>query len=404
MAIDEAASRSPRRKAVQGKPGIYFREVSIDRAGKRRRVRRYEVSYLDSDGRRRWQTIPGHDNLDEAERELVRIKVRLADGERVDGSGLRFDELADQWLSQLRLSERTRERYEANLRTHLRPRFGTRKARLITTDDVAKLVADMEASGRAGWTTQNVLTTLSSLCSWASRHGFVAANPVAALEARERPRTSRRPQRAFQPEEIKALLAAAKPPYRVLLATAIFSGLRLMELLALRWRDIDFDGGEIHVRAQLSRTGELRPLKSDAGLRDVVLMPELAQVLQEHRSGSRYPEPHDYAFTGVDGRPLNWRSVETTGFNATLKRANVAMDEREKKPVLHDCRHTFASLLIAQGLDIVFISRQLGHANPATTLRIYTHLLDQAKHAARMRTELSAEFGRLIVAPAESAE
>ena len=264
MAIDEAASRSPRRKAVQGKPGIYFRELSVDREGKRRRVRRYEVSYLDSDGRRRWQTIPGHDNLDEAERELVRIKVRLADGERVDGSGLRFDELADLWLSQLRLSERTRERYEANLRTHLRPRFGTRKARLIATGGLHKLVADMEASGRAGWTTQN-MRALSSLCSWASRHGFVAANPVAALEARERPRTSRRPQRAFQPDEIKALLAAAKPPYRVLLATAIFSGLRLMELLALRWQDIDFDGGEIHVHAQLSRTGELRPLKSNRG-------------------------------------------------------------------------------------------------------------------------------------------
>jgi hypothetical protein len=130
VAIDKAASPSPRRKAVQGKPGIYFREVSIDRAVKRRRVRRYEVSYLDSDGRRRWQTILGYDNLDEAERELVRIKVRLVDGERVDGSVLRFNELADLWLSQLRLSERTRERYEANLRAHLRPRFGTRKARL----------------------------------------------------------------------------------------------------------------------------------------------------------------------------------------------------------------------------------------------------------------------------------
>ena len=396
MAIDEAASRSPRRKAVQGRPGIYFREVSIDRAGKRRRVRRYEVSYLDSDGRRRWQTIPGHDNLDEAERELVRIKVRLADGERVDGSGLRFDELADMWLSQLQLSERTRERYEANLRTHLRPRFGARKARLITTDDVAKLVADMEASGRAGWTTQNVLTTLSSLFSWATRHGFVADNPVAALEARERPRTSRRPQRAFQPDEIKALLAAAKPPYRALLATAIFSGLRLMELLGLRWQDIDLDAGVIHVRAQLSRAGELRPLKTDAGRRDVILMPELAQVLQQHREGSRYQEAHDFVFTAIDGRPLNWRNVETTGFNATLKRANLATHERDKKPVLHDCRHTFASLLIAQGLDIVFISRQLGHASPATTLRIYAHLIDQAKHAVRMRNALSDRFGTLV--------
>ena len=358
-------------------------------------MRRYEVTYLDSDGRRRWQTIPGCDNLDKAVRELVRIKVRLADGERVDGSALRFNELADLWLSQLRLSDRTRERYEANLRTHLRPRFGTSKARLITPDDVAKLVAEMEAAGRAGWTAQNVLTTLSSLFSWATRRGFVADNPVAALEPRERPRTNRRPQRAFHSDEIKALLAAAEAPYRAVLATAIFTGLRLMELLALRWQDIDFEGSVIHVRWQLSRAGELRPLKTEAGRRDVILMPELADLLAEHKKAARYRDQPDYVFASFTGKPLNWRTVETTGFDATLKRANLA-DSRDKKPVLHDCRHTFASLLIAQGLDIVFISRQLGHASPATTLRVYAHLIDQAKHAERMRTALSESFGVLV--------
>jgi hypothetical protein len=64
--------------------------------------------------------------------------------------------------------------------------------------------------------------------------------------------------------------------------------------------------------------------------------------------------------------------------------------------VLANCRHTFASLLIAQGLDIVFISRQLGHANPATTLRIYAHLFDRVNHEARMRETLSATFGELL--------
>jgi integrase len=68
--------------------------------------------------------------------------------------------------------------------------------------------------------------------------------------------------------------------------------------------------------------------------------------------------------------------------------------------VLADCRHTFASLLIAQGLDIVFISRQLGHANPATTLRIYAHLFDRVNHEARMRETL---VGNLRRAPADGA-
>jgi integrase len=105
-------------------------------------------------------------------------------------------------------------------------------------------------------------------------------------------------------------------------------------------------------------------------------------------------------FASTAGTPLNWRNVEHRGFDAAVKRAKLT--RADGKPVLHDCRHTFATLLIAQGLDVVFISRQLGHANPATTLRIYAHLFDKHNHATRMRDALSAGFGALLATDART--
>lgn len=151
----------------------------------------------------------------------------------------------------------------------------------------------------------------------------------------------RKPQRVFERDEIVRLLDNAGN-YHVLLATSVFSGLRLMELLGLRWADIDFDDGYINVRHQLSRKGVLKGLKSDAGERSVVLFPELARKLREHKAASRYSQPQHYAFTSATGRHLHWRNVETRGFDAAVTRAKLTRDEGAK-PVLHDLRQRRAS-------------------------------------------------------------
>jgi integrase len=180
-----------------------------------------------------------------------------------------------------------------------------------------------------------------------------------------------------------------------LVATAVFSGLRLMELLGLRWCDLDYDAGYIRVRHQLGRYGRLKTLKTTAAERDVVLFPELASLLRRHEAASRFSQPNDFVFASATGTAFNCRNVEVRGFDAAVARAKLGAG-RAAKPVFHDCRHTFASLLVSKALDLVFISRQLGHANPAMTLRVYTHLFDKANHADNMRNLLSAQFGGLL--------
>ena len=381
-----------RRTKVKGRPGIYFRQVG----GKRR----YEVTFIDETGKRRWKTIDGFDNLDQAEAALLEVRSKLNRGERVAPSKLTVNEAADLWFEGKNVAERTRERYESNLRLYLRPRFGHRHVSTITVDDVAALIADMQADGKAGWTQRNVLTTLSGFFTWASspRRGYAPANPVSQLERDERPKVRKRKGRVLQPAEIRALLASATSErYRVLIATAIFTGARLSELLALRWQDVDFAAGEVRVRHQLSRKDRrLVELKTDAAARDVALRPELARLLKEHRMRSRFKRPQDFVFATETGGALGWRNVERRAIDAAYAAAVKAkrLPAGRPKPVMHDCRHTFGSMLVAEGRDVYSVKRMMGHANVSTTIDVYGGEFDRQRD--RRNGEQAPDYGNLL--------
>ena len=104
---------------------------------------------------------------------------------------------------------------------------------------------------------------------FARRRGWIVADPVERLERDERPRPERRRQRVLGRAEIERLVAACAPRDRLMLATVLYTGLRISELLGLVWDDVDFAAGEIHVRAALARPpGRARPARraEDAGL------------------------------------------------------------------------------------------------------------------------------------------
>src|SRR5712692_10419302 len=110
--------------------------------------------------------------------------------------------------------------------------------------------------------------------------------------------------------------------------------------------------------------------------RELVLAPALVTLLREHWLASTCKNPGDLVFCNALGRGLDHRDVGE-GFRHAVKAAGLTGPGRL---TLHSLRHTFTSLLIAKGLDVVFVSRQLGHASPATTLGVYAHLVDQARH------------------------
>ena len=125
-------------------------------------------------------------------------------------------------------------------------------------------------------------------------------------------------------------------------------------------------------------------------------MPSLATLLREHKLGSAYSSPADPVFVTRTGRPLYYRNL-IRGLRLALTKAGLDGDGQPRLR-FHDLRHTYASLLIAQGLNIAFIGNQLGHASPSFTLHVYGGLFDRAEHASRARDRLEAAFGEMLTA------
>ncbi|MFL5911207.1 MAG: tyrosine-type recombinase/integrase [Gaiellaceae bacterium] len=367
------------------------------RAGRGNRARSTDGPELqngDLRGRLRWQALVG--GIRNAR--TARAHVEAPNERGTEGGVERpsFSELGEEWLAaQTHLRSRTHDLYRTALRRHLAPRIGATPIAEVDEDAIAAVIAELQEQGLSGWTIRGILVPLGGVLNYAVRRRLIPDNPIRRLERRERPCVVRREMRILQPNEIDALLLAATPPYRPLLATAIFTGARQSELLGLQWADIDFDGGVVHVRRQLDRSGGYTQPKTPKALREIVLMPSLAALLRQHRFGSPYSAAADPVFATTTGRPMYYRNVTRRGLVAAITKAGLA---REGEPRLrfHDLRHTFASLLIAQGLNVVFISRQLGHASPSMTLDVYGGLFDRAEHARRAVEGLEAAFSAMI--------
>ena len=225
---------------------------------------------------------------------------------------------------------------------------------------------------------------------WSKVKGWRSDNLVRNLEREEKPTLESRQTRILEEDEIRTVLDTAPPKYAPVIRTAVFTGLRLGELLALRWSDVDLAAGVIRVRRQMTKQEAIAEPKTASGKRDVVMFPDLGRFLREHRLASPFSSDEDFVFTTGKGTPYSHANVMNRG----LKKAAVSLNRPgEPAIVMHDLRHTFASMLIRERADVVFVSRQLGHANPAITLRVYAHLFDAEAQATRMREALEARFG-----------
>lgn len=266
-----------------------MRRVRVERGIYRQQNGTYGV-YLLCDGKPRFKTVGR--KLTEARRQRDLLSAKAHRGELPQPSRLTFAELAATWIDGFEAqvasgerAERTLEHYRYHLDHHLLPHLGTKRLQEITTDDCARLIATLRGKDLSPKTIAGTLVPLGRILALALRRGLITDNPLRRLEASERPRIGRREQRVLNHDDITRLLAACLPRYRPLLATALYTGLRLSELLGLTWQDIDLPAGLIRVRHQLSRPHQDAParrvrLKTQAAVRDIPLLPQLANLLK----------------------------------------------------------------------------------------------------------------------------
>jgi integrase len=124
-----------------------------------------------------------------------------------------------------------------------------------------------------------------------------------------------------------------------------------------------------------------------------VLAPAVVRLLRTQWLATAQKGPDDFVFTNSVGRPLDYRHVGDA-FRRAVWRSAVRADGRLS---LHSLRHGYGSLLIADGLDVVFVSRQLGHADPGVTLSVYAHLFARAKHALAARSAIEASYAAMAL-------
>jgi integrase len=191
----------------------------------------------------------------------------------------------------------------------------------------------------------------------ANRLGEVRVNPTRGL-ALPAPRPPRR--RVASPAEIELVLAAVDAGDRALWATAIYAGLRRGELSALRWEDVDLAAGLIHVRRGWDVVeGEIEP-KSRHGRRRV----PIPAVLRDHLVERKLAGEGALVFGGANRA------------RKMIERGAAAMRAAGMEPLaIHDARHTYASLMIAAGVNAKALSTYMGHATIAITYDLYGHLM-----------------------------
>jgi len=259
--------------------------------------------------------------------------------------------------------------YRSVLNAHLRPAFASMSLEEITPEVIERWRTRLDG-GLSNRTKNKLLVVLHGVFRRAQKAYGLPRNPVVDVE--KHPQRSSGDIDVFSPEEVMALVrAAASPQDAAIYLTAAFTGLRRGELIALRWRDVDFAGQSIRVRASYAG-GQLTTPKSGK-VRSVPMAPEVASALAALGQRELFTGEDDLVFPGETGGYLDG--------SALRRRYGAALTQAGLRPLrFHDLRHTFGTRMIGVA-DIVRVQEWMGHADIQTT-RKYLHYAPRAEDAA----------------------
>lgn len=292
--------------------------------------------------------------------------------------------------SRQRYKPSTIRRYHLALDRQVLPRFGTLRLNEIRPGQLDQLVAELQAQGMAPSSVRNAVMPLQAIYRWAVRREMVVVDPTAALEL---PVDRSGRNRVATVAEIERLLAAVADRDRPLWAMAVYAGLRRGELMALRWSDVDLAQGVVRVeRSHNPEAGATDVPKSSAGRRRVPIPEALHKHLLEHRMRADLSQPLVFARSGLAGR----RRGPDGPFSDTgvTQRARRRWEAEGLNPLtLHECRHTYASLMIAAGVSPKALQTYMGHSSITTTYDRYGHLMpdDEQASAKQLQSFLDSQ-------------
>jgi len=354
----------------QGRYEIYLDVGSDPTTGKR--LRHYEI-------------VRG---IKEAKLRLAELEVSRAKGTYTKPARITLDEWLNDWLTtyvKMNCSSRTAQSYQSEVRRHLIPALGAIPLPQLQPRQLQNYYSQALTGGRtdgkgslSARTVRYHHAIIRESLSHAVKMGLLGRNVAEAVDP---PRFERKDMATLAPEDVpKFFEAAQETPYYVLFYTALYTGMRMGELLGLRWCDVDLDTASLSVvRALYKRGGTCKMIepKSSRSRRRIALSPSLTLLLREHKAEQQtkrillgeLPSDSDLAFCHLsDGKPLD-PGVVSHAFAKALKKAGLPHIR------FHDLRHTHATLLLRGGVHAKIASERLGHASIGITLDTYSHVL-----------------------------
>lgn len=327
---------------------------------------------------------------------LREMDQKISSGFSFKSSKLSYGEFLNSWLSTIKaqLRRSTVIQYAQIANHYIAPGLGKLKLTDLKPDKIQKLYDSLIEKGKSRRTVQLVHAVIHRSLNQAVRLGLIHLNPD---DATSPPKPQEKEMRTLDQEQVQRLLLCAlnKSPkefafYFFLLATGVRQG----EVLGLKWDDIDFGKRTVKIVRQIKRYPgggfEFVPPKTRNGYRTIKLGKETVQILQKHYAfqldekaamESDWQE-HGLIFPSRAGTPLNPNNV--------VRAYRLLLHEAELPRIrFHDLRHTAASLMLNNGVDVFVVSRRLGHAKASITLDIYGHLLaNNQERSAEMVEEL----------------
>lgn len=306
---------------------------------------------------------------------------------RPEGSPETFEQLVKHYqmieLDLEKTSERkghqTKRTYEIYLRTRIVPRWGEYRLREIRAVAVERWLGSIHDLSNGS--KSKLKGIMSDVYQHAIRHGWLTneENPVLAV------RQSQKRERVTEPleaAEFRALLLELPFKMRVIGLVAATTGLRISEVLGLKWKDIDWGTLQVEVTRSVV-DGIVGKCKTEASRRPVPIDQFTADELLAWRSQSCYAQLEDWVFASekVEGRMPPWADTLLDRFlQPAARRAGIS-----KWVGFHTFRHTYSTLLKANGEDVKVVQELMRHANIATTMNVYTKALTPAKREAQSR-------------------
>jgi integrase len=284
--------------------------------------------------------------------------------------------------------------YETIIRLHLKPALGAVRLSDLNAGQVQKMVQGLHKQNLSAKTIKNVHGCLSAALEQAKADGKIASNPCEFVKL---PKLVQKEINALSVPQMSALLdAAAGDEYEQVIYVCLFCGLRKGEALGLSWKQVDFEKNRITISQQLQRltlknggysivsgtkNGKCRYIDAPAFVMDVFKDVQRQQLLNRIKAGKAWCNEWDLVFTNDLGEHLQMVTMHKH-FKKIAAAAGVP-DAR-----IHDLRHSFATLSLANGDDVKTVQDNLGHATAAFTLQKYIHASEQMKQesANRMQT------------------